>query len=390
MITESVKDIYYIDETTFNTLPTSPAFTKLRKVSESIDYTREEMESAEKNSDRRAPYTYPGAATVSGDIVCELVYSEALDGLLAKGFCGTWEAKSTQTAITISSAALDNSLNDSDEAFITSGHEVGDKIAVSGAITVASATIDSITAGKIVLSGVTLTDISAGTSVTITNLTQRLKAGVTRGSFDILRDITTLTTGRYHTFTGCQVNTVGISYAPNSFPTITFGIVGLDMASPSDSAPSGATFGTAAVTNPQNTILGEIIEGGDTIGNATACDFTLENGIESTAVLMSAVPYHTTSASSMKIGDRMPSLNFTVIYDDDQSARITAFKNGTTQAFSIKTEDADGYAYKIYAPRLKYTAVPTAVGDDGTSAMTAKAMYDATLGTEVVIDKIPA
>lgn len=391
MLTESVKNLYLIKEDSFGVTPTStPSFTAVRKTTESLDYKRDEIESAEKSADRRAPYTYPGSASVAGDIVTELVYGTGLDDLFAAALCGSWTAKAAQTAITISSEAADNSLNDSDSGFVTAGFEVGDKISVSGAITVESATITSIVAGKIIVSGATLTDIAAGTSVTITDLTQRLKAGVTRSSYSFLRDITTLTTGRYHLFSGCQVNTLKMSYAPKSFSTATFSMVGLDMADPSDSAPSGATLGALTTTTPQNTILAEILEDGDVVGNCTALDLTLENGIETTAVIGSEVPYHTTDPASTKIGDRKPSGTVTLIFDDDQAARIIGFKAGTTYAISIKTANAEGYAYKFVLPKIKYTAVPTAVGDDGTSAMTYKGLYDATALTELYIDKIPA
>lgn len=390
MLTESVKNLYLIKETSFGVTPTSPSFTAVRKTTESIDYKRDEIESAEKSADRRAPYTYPGSASVDGDITTELVYGSGLDDLFAAGLCGTWAAKATKTAITISSAASDNSLNDSGSGFVTAGFESGDKISVSGAITVASATITSVAAGKIIVSGVTLTDISDGTSVTITDLTQRLKAGVTRSSYSMLRDITTLTTGRYHLFTGLQVNTTKLSYAPKAHATATFSMVGLNMADPADAVPSGATLGALTTTNPQNTILAEILVDGVVVGNATAFDISLENGIETTPVIGSEIPYHTTDASSTKIGDRKPSGTITMIFDDDQAARITGFKAGTTYAVSIKTANAEGYAYKFYMPKIKYTAVPTAVGDDGTSAMTYKAMYDATAATELYIDKIPA
>lgn len=317
MLTEAIKNLYLVAETSFGTTPTSPTFKAVRKTAETLDYKRDTITSAEKNADRRAPYTYPGAASVTGDITSELVYGSGLDDLLASALCGTWT-------------------------------QVGE------------------------------------------TTTYRLKAGTTRSSMTLLRDITALTTGRYHVFSGCQANTVKFSYAPNAMPTVVFTMTGLDMADPADSAPSGATFGALTTTNPQNTILAIMTEDGDTIGNATAFDLTLENGIETKPVLGSAVPYHTTSASSTKIGDRKPTGTITMIFDDDQAARIAAFKAGTTYAITFKTSDAAGNAYLITLPKIKYTAVPTAVGDDGTSAMTFSAEYDATSETEFYIDRIPA
>jgi hypothetical protein len=78
---------------------------------------------------------------------------------------------SAETASTISSVASDNSLNDSANGFITAGFLPGDRIYATGAITVGSATapatISSLTASKMILTGVTLTNIAAGSPVTI-------------------------------------------------------------------------------------------------------------------------------------------------------------------------------------------------------------------------------
>jgi len=82
-------------------------------------------------------------------------------------------ASVTRTATTISAASSDNSYNDSGSLFLSPGFEAGMSISVSGftgdvANNSDLAVIVSVTATKMIVSGVTLVDDAAGESVTIT------------------------------------------------------------------------------------------------------------------------------------------------------------------------------------------------------------------------------
>lgn len=77
----------------------------------------------------------------------------------------------TVTASTISSAASDNSLNDSGGGLLVAGFTAGKTVYLSGFTGGQSAgfgVVDSVTANKMILTGITLVDDSAGESVTIT------------------------------------------------------------------------------------------------------------------------------------------------------------------------------------------------------------------------------
>lgn len=77
----------------------------------------------------------------------------------------------TMTETTISAATSDDSLNDSADGFIAAGFAEGDSVRVQGftegANNVFSARIGTLTAGKMTLDGVNLTDEAAGDSVTV-------------------------------------------------------------------------------------------------------------------------------------------------------------------------------------------------------------------------------
>ena len=78
----------------------------------------------------------------------------------------------TMTVTTLSAVASDDSINDSGNAFITEGFAVGDSVRVQGftdsANNVFSARVAALTAGKMTLDGVSLTDEAAGDTVTVT------------------------------------------------------------------------------------------------------------------------------------------------------------------------------------------------------------------------------
>ena len=78
----------------------------------------------------------------------------------------------TLTAATLSAEAADDSLNDSADGFVAAGFAAGDSVQVQGFTdpdnNVFSARIDTVTAGKMVLLGVTLADEAEGASITVT------------------------------------------------------------------------------------------------------------------------------------------------------------------------------------------------------------------------------
>ena len=106
-----------------------------------------------------------------------------------------------------------------------------------------------------------------------------LKAGVTRRSFTIQRKFADLATPEFHTYTGCEINTVALSVSPNAMVGTTFGIIGKNL-SLGTSAITGSTFAADADEVPFDSFTGSIQEGGSSIATVTAIEMTLENGIE--------------------------------------------------------------------------------------------------------------
>src|SRR5512141_236843 len=107
------------------------------------------------------------------------------------------DAGSTVTGTGISAAASDNSLNDSNNGFVTAGFKVGDVLTISGFTgatantTAGTAVAESVAAGKVVVSGVTLVNDDAGEAVTVSTGGRFLQRGFAKDMVVMARGFTT-------------------------------------------------------------------------------------------------------------------------------------------------------------------------------------------------------
>jgi hypothetical protein len=107
------------------------------------------------------------------------------------------DAGSTVTGTGISADASDNSLNDSNNGFVTAGFKAGDVLTISGFSgdtdnnTAGTAVAESVVAGKIVVSGVTLATDDAGEAVTVSTGGRFLQRGFAKDMVIMVRGFTT-------------------------------------------------------------------------------------------------------------------------------------------------------------------------------------------------------
>jgi hypothetical protein len=109
------------------------------------------------------------------------------------------DAGSTITGTGISASATDNSLNDSGNGFVNAGFKVGDVLTISGFSgagdpgnnTTGEAVVDSVVAGKMVLTGVTLVSDDAGEAVTVSTGGRFLQRGFAKDMIVMVRGFTT-------------------------------------------------------------------------------------------------------------------------------------------------------------------------------------------------------
>lgn len=389
MSDSSRHSLHAIPEVTYGTTPANPAFQTVRHTGTNLGLTKQTMISEELREDRQITDFRHGNKQTGGDIMGELSYG-TYDSFLEAVMLGTWAVKAAPyTAATISAAASDNSINDSANGLPVLS--AGDKVTIAGFTgTVgnnrAYATVVSSTASKLVISGgAALVDDAAGEAVTITTLTQVLKAGIVRRSFSVLRHFSDLGAGAkpYHLFTGVELNKLALTVAVNAIVKATFSTVGKDFGAPSDTAPAGSTYVAANTKAVMDSFSGEIKEGGATIAIVTELGLTLENGIEPRFVIGSDTTIRPSIGRSNLTGQ------VTAYFED--AALLEKFINETESSLVFGLEDLAGNAYRFTLPRIKYNGgQPDTQGQGAiTLALPIQALYDTASASQIVIERNP-
>ena len=159
-------------------------------------------------------------------------------------------------------------------------------------------------------------------------------------------------------FTGCTVNTMAVSLAPNQMVTSTFGIVGRDMSI----SQTQKTVTASADNQPFDSYSGSIKLGdkgslGSELTIITAVDFTLTNGFAPTMVVGE------TSASDLEFGTASLEGTITAYFED--ATMINRFLGETESALEVVVGDPETVARTLTFtfPRIKINSAD--VGVDG-------------------------
>ena len=181
-------------------------------------------------------------------------------------------------------------------------------------------------------------------------------------------------------FTGCTVNTMGVSLAPNQMVTTTFGVVGKDMT-------IGATEKTqdaASNAAPFDAYSGDLSIGDVGAGSASAIvtglDFTLTNGYAPTFVIGDD------SAPSLEFGRAEVEGTLSAYFED--AALVNRFLNETETEIEVSVGDGSNTMTFLF-PRVKINSAD--VGVDGPTSrvisMSFIGLYDTTEATNLKITR---
>jgi hypothetical protein len=205
-----------------------------------------------------------------------------------------------------------------------------------------------------------------------------LKAGTTRRSFTIQRKFGDLAVPEYHTHVGCEINTLGLSVAPNSMVTTTFGVIGKDLTL-ATTAITGSTFAADPNKQPFDSFTGSITEGGIAIATVTSIEMSLENGIEP----LFSVGSQTTNRPS--IGRSRATGTLTTYFEN--KTLYQKFLNETASSIVLILTDPDGNDYTITFPNVKYNSGQPDVAGEGaiTIAMEFVALYNTSDASQIKI-----
>ena len=183
-------------------------------------------------------------------------------------------------------------------------------------------------------------------------------------------------------FTGMTVSTMGISLAPNQMVATTFGMVGKDMTISATEKTQDAASGAA----PFDAYSGDLAIGNvgasSSVAIVTGLDFTLTNSFAPTFVIGDD------SAPSLEYGRAEVEGTLTAYFED--SALINRFLNETESEIVVSVNDPTAAnAYTFTFPKVKINSAD--VGVDGPTSrivnMSFVALYDATLGTNLMIQR---
>jgi hypothetical protein len=213
--------------------------------------------------------------------------------------------------------------------------------------------------------------------------TNVLKVGTTPKFFSIEDYAADIDQARL--FTGCTVNTMGVSLAPNQMVTTTFGVVGKDMTISSTDIAESRTIDAASGAAPFDAYSGDlkIADSGSTLASSaivTGLDFTVTNGYAPTFVIGDD------SAPSLEFGRAEVEGTLSAYFQD--AALVNRFINETETALEVSVGDGTNTMTFLF-PRVKVNSAD--VGVDGPTSrvvsMSFVALYDTTEATNLSITR---
>lgn len=335
----------FLEEVTWGTTPAS-AGTNVRITSESLGQSTTFQASQELRSDRAVPRGARTDIQAEGDISFELSYGN-LDSLF-EGLCGAtaWPTEETITAATLSVANADNSFNDSGSGF---SFTAGQWVRVSGFTGTATNNgwfrVETAAAGKITVSGATLTDETAGDTVTIEG-TRLLGNGTNKISYTLEKDFADIT--EFISFTGMRVGGLTMNIEVGSLITGTMGFLGKVADATAATVFTGGP--TAAPTNDVMNVVDNItrvLEGGSGQSGVLRFNFTVNNNLGPLPEL------GTLGGTDIRLG----SVNVTGFYEQYFTSRTTYEKylDRTETDLGVAVEDAAGKGYAFSFPAVDFT-----------------------------------
>ena len=180
----------------------------------------------------------------------------------------------------------------------------------------------------------------------------------TTPTFLTIEDAVTLESGNSQArlFTGCTVNSMNVSLAPNQMVTTSFGIVGRDMSI----SASPKTVTASAGNEPFDAYSGDIKLGtkaslGSALTIITGMDFTLTNNFAPTLVIGEE------TASDLEFGTA--SLEGTVSCYFEDATMINRFLNEDECSLEVSVGDTSSNTVTFKMPRIKINSAD--VGVDG-------------------------
>ncbi len=234
------KQVALKKESTYGTLAGTTGARLLRRVTSNFNLVKETYQSEEIRTDYQMADFRHGVRSAEGSISGEFSpgsYSDLFAAALAKAFVSG--VSITGAAITVAASGSQYTLTRGAGSYLTDGFKIGDVVRITAAtglnanclnknllITALTATIATVS----VLNGSVMTP-AAGTAVSVSVTGKKTfvpQTGHTSDSFTVEEFYSDI--AQSEVFTGCKVNTIGVSIPATGMATLDFGFMGKDLA----------------------------------------------------------------------------------------------------------------------------------------------------------------
>ena len=375
------KQVAIKKESTYGTLAGATGGRLLRRVTSSFNLTKEAYQSDEIRTDYQMSDFRHGVRSADGSVSGELSpgsYSDLFAAALARAFAapGAGTGIGTAAAFTASATVLTRATG----SFLTDGFKIGDVIRITAGTGMVAGDLNknllltavtALTMNFVVLngSGFTTTSVTAaGAMAVIGKKTFVPQTGHISDSFTVEEWYSDIS--QSEVYTGCKVNTIGISIPSTGMATVDFGFMGKDLNTTGITQyfTTPTALGSSGVFAGVN---GVVIFNGTQVAVVTDASVNINRNISNATVLGSNSI--TESFDGRALIDGSLSLYFT-----DAVAR-DAFKNETEVSviFTLTTNNtATADFMSITLPRIK---VNSFTKDDGEQGITASCDFQALL-----------
>lgn len=375
------KQVTYKEEVTYGVVPAATAGQSIRRVTSSLDMTKDTYQSGEIRTDFQMADFRHGLRKVGGSINGELsagTYKDFIAAALKKAFAAT--PAITGASITIAGSAGAWTLTRGAGSYLTDGVKVGDVVALTaGAFNAANSNknimVTAVTA--LVLTGLVLNAsalVAEGPIVTAT-LTIRGKksiipqAGHTDKSYSIEHWYPDVPTSEV--FSGCKVSKVAFGLPPSGMATCAVEFMGKDavtsVAQYFTTPTAVTTTGTMAAVN------GVVRAGGATVANITGLTIDI-------ASAQSGEPTVGSNTVAFQAAGRVIVTGQITMTFDSTTMRDAFYNETEISLFAAFTADNSALA-DFVAFGLSRIKVGGASKDDGEKTITQTFPFQALLNT---------
>jgi hypothetical protein len=228
--------------------------------------------------------------------------------------------------------------------------------------------------------------VMCGTFSAVSGNITSLVNGILMRSFTIQKHFQDTTPNQYHTFRGCVVNTMSMTFQTGQILNGSFGIMSFGAAA-AEAQIAGATLVAAPTTTPMNAVSNFqsfSIDGVPYSGCISSLSINIANNVRPIKCI------GTLGANDMVLGTFEVTGGMDLYFRE--GSMYDKFLKGTEFSYNFKVIDDKNNSYTYFIPRAKFETGEVVAGGRNTDVMfraTWRGLYDGTAGHVIRIVKDP-